>query len=292
MCSSVLHVFRVHSPFISVGLGWCDATVQNVGWSKRLPCEEVFSFDLVRDLLWHIRDNVGQESSQTEHDVLWLKTKHFTTRISPWIDRESSQGVQYYFNLFIISNGSILFPSQWGKARQRSYASLWFRARTLCAWFSDTRLLEFCKHQQKKAQHRESIPSPNTYQKSYHKEQFGGQDVPVCFRELVRVFVSDCRVSVKQIWPLTISTEPEEEIGKFRRFSAKTYVIYRPGSPYREKRCPRSRMYGPRAAAEASVHSRPRAKFFLDTDRPRPVNNILIFPLKFRFTTDTERRAR
>ena len=112
MCSSVLHVFRVHSPFTSVGLGWCDATVQNVGWSKRLPCEEVFSFDLVRDLLWHIRDNVGQESSQTEHDVLWLKTKHFTTRISPWIDRESSQGVQYYFNLFIISNGSILFSSQ------------------------------------------------------------------------------------------------------------------------------------------------------------------------------------
>ena len=228
MCSSVLHVFRVHSPFISVGLGWCDATVQNVGWSKRLPCEEVFSFDLVRDLLWHIRDNVGQESSQTEHDVLWLKTKYNISQreISPWIDRESSQGVQYYFNLFIISNGSILFPSQWGKARQRSYASLWFRARTLCAWFSDTRLLEFCKHQQKKAQHRESIPSPNTYQKSYHKEQFGSQDVPMCFRELIRVFVSDCRVSVKQIWPLTISTESEEEIGKFGRFSAKTYMLF------------------------------------------------------------------
>ena len=91
---------------------------------------------------------------------------------------------------------------------------------------SETRLLEFCKHQQKKAQHRESIPSPNTYQKSYHKEQFGSQDVPMCFRELIRVFVSDCRVSVKQIWPLTISTEPEEEIGKFERFSAKTYMLF------------------------------------------------------------------
>ena len=55
-----------------------------------------------------------------------------------------------------------------------------------------------------------------------------------------------------------------------------THVISRAGSPYREKLCPRSWMYDPSRFGEGRAF-KTKGKVFLDTDRPRPVNNILIF---------------
>ena len=54
------------------------------------------------------------------------------------------------------------------------------------------------------------------------------------------------------------------------------FVIYRPGGPYQEKLCPRSRMYGPRPQAEVCAFQT-KGKVFLDTDWPRSGNNIF-FP--------------
>ena len=48
-------------------------------------------------------------------------------------------------------------------------------------------------------------------------------------------------------------------------------VIRRPGDPYREKLCLRSRVWPEAAAAEGTV--------FPYTDRSRPVNNVFIFLL-------------
>ena len=71
------------------------------------------------------------------------------------------------------------------------------------------------------------------------------------------------------------------------------YVIYRPEGLHQENLCPRSRMYGPRPQAEVSAF-KTEGKVSLDKDRPRPVSNLFIPPLKFAlkvlaFKTNTER---
>ena len=76
--------------------------------------------------------------------------------------------------------------------------------------------------------------------------------------------------------------EDQVSFTRFHAHCSQKYieVISRAGGPSREKLCPRSWMYGPSRFSE--VHTfKTEDKVFLDTDRPRPGNNIFIFLLSF-----------